>query len=142
MPITSHPGLGCIVTCDFDQGFKEPEMVKNRPVVVVSPQIAWRPGLCTVVALSLTAPATVRPYHCKLTIEPALPHPWSSEEVWVKGDMIAAVGFHRLNLIRMGRDSTGGIRRYRMNPLDPAQLKAVRACVLHSLGLFQLTKHL
>lgn len=142
MPIKHHPGLGCIVTCDFDRGFKKPEMVKLRPVVIVSPQISWRPGLCTVVGLSTTPPDPARPYHCQLTISPALPEPWSSEEVWVKGDMVVAVGFHRLNLIRIGRDDETKVRRYRMNVLTNEQLKKVRACVLHSLGLFQLTKHL
>ncbi|MBN9511345.1 MAG: type II toxin-antitoxin system PemK/MazF family toxin [Alphaproteobacteria bacterium] len=142
MAIKQHPGLGCIVTCDFDRGFKQPEMVKLRPVVVISPPISWRPGLCTVVGLSTTAPEPPRPYHCKLTISPVLPEPWNSEEVWVKGDMIAAVGFHRLDLIRIGRDDATKARRYRMNLLSKEQLRMVRACVLHSLGLFQLTKHL
>ncbi len=134
MPIKQHPGLGAIVTCDFNQGFKEPEMVKLRPVVVVSPQIAWRPGICTVVGLSTTPPNPKRPYHCKLTIAPALPHPWDSEEVWLKGDMIVAVGFHRLNLIRIGRDDATKKRQYQTNVLSKEQLKEVQSCVLHSLG--------
>jgi uncharacterized protein YifN (PemK superfamily) len=142
MSIQHHPGLGAIIICDFDQGFKEPEMVKKRPVVVISPQIAWRPGLCTVVGLSTTPPDTQRPYHCRLKISPKLPPPWDVEEVWVKGDMIVAVGFHRLNLIRLGRDDDTNCRRYRMNVLPKDQLKAVQTCVLNSIGLFHLTKHL
>lgn len=142
MSIERHPGFGCIVTCDFDRGFKEPEMIKNRPVVIISPQISWRPGLCTVVGLSTTPPNEKRPYHCKLTISPALPEPWDSEEVWVKGDMIAAVGFHRLNLIRLPQRDESKTRRYRMNPLTGAQMASVQACVLNGLGLFRLTKHL
>lgn len=142
MPIQKHPGLGCIITCDFDRGFKEPEMVKLRPVVVISPSISWRPELCTVVGLSTTPPAPSRPYHCKLNINPPLPEPWDSSEVWVKGDMVAAVGFHRLNLIRIGRDDDTKVRRYRTNLLTKQQIKEVHACVLHSIGLFQLTKYL
>lgn len=141
MSIDHHPGLGCIVTCDFDQGFKAPEMVKRRPVVVISPQTSWRPGLCTVVGLSTTAPQPQRPYHCVIELDPPLPPPWTAE-MWVKGDMVAAVGFHRLGLIRLGRDEAGKRRIYRMNVLSTEQLKKVRACVLHSIGLFQLTKHL
>jgi len=141
MAIKTAPALGTILTCDFDQGFREPEMVKRRPVVVVSPQIAWRPGLCTVVALSTTAPDPPRPYHCRLVLDPPLPQPWASD-MWVKGDMIYAIGFHRLDLIRLGRNDETKVRRYRLNPLTAAQLKDVRACVLHGLGLFQLTKHL
>ena len=142
MPIKQHPGLGCIITCDFDRGFREPEMIKLRPVIVISPQISWRPGLCTVVGLSTTAPTPKRPYHCELEIYPPLPEPWDSGKVWVKGDMVAAVGFHRLNLIRLSRDDDTKVRRYRMNLLTKQQIIAVQSCVLHSLGLFQLTKHL
>jgi len=142
MAIKAHPSIGSILTCDFDQGFKAPEMVKNRPVVVVSPQISWRPGLCTVVGLSLTPPNPTRPYHCTLSLDPPLPPPWSAQDVWVKGDMITAVGFHRLNLIRVAADDGNKVRRYRMDVLSAEQLGAVRKCVLHGLGLFQLTKYL
>lgn len=142
MPIQQQPCLGTILLCNFDLGFKKPEMVKRRPVVVISPQVAWRPGLCTVVGLSTTAPEPKRPYHCKLVIDPTLPSPWDSGEVWVKGDMIAAVGFHRLDLIRIGRENDTQRRRYRMNTLSDDQLRAVRTCVLHGIGLFHLTKHL
>lgn len=142
MAIREHPSTGTILTCDFDQGFKEPEMVKRRPVIVVSPQISWRPGLCTVVPLSTTPPEPKRPYHCKLTLHPPLPPPWDGAEVWVKGDMIVSAGFHRLDLIRLGRDENGSKRRYRMNILSREQLTEVRGCILHSLGLFSLTRHL
>ena len=142
MAITKAPSLGTVLLCDFDQGFKEPEMVKRRPVVVVSPQIAWRPGLCTVVGLSTSAPEPARPYNCQVTVDPPLPHPWDSPVMWVKGDMIAAVGFHRLDLVRLGRDGPGGRRLYRTDTLTAEQMKAVRRCVLHGLGLFALTKHL
>ncbi|MEQ9178418.1 MAG: type II toxin-antitoxin system PemK/MazF family toxin, partial [Nitratireductor sp.] len=33
--------------CDFNTGFRVPEMVKRRPVVVISPKIKARPRLCT-----------------------------------------------------------------------------------------------
>lgn len=75
MPIQEHPALGTILTCDFNAGFKEPEMVKRRPVVVISPKIAGRYGLCTVVALSLTEPDPIMPYHCQIDIRPELPYP-------------------------------------------------------------------
>jgi mRNA interferase MazF len=96
MPIKEHPLLGSILMCDFSSGFREPEMVKRRPVVVISPKIRQRPKLCTIVALSTTAPYPVMPYHCQIDIEPDLPMPLASRGLWVKGDMINAVGFHRL----------------------------------------------
>jgi mRNA interferase MazF len=142
LPIKAHPSTGTILTCNFDEGFKQPEMVKRRPVVVISPQNTWRPGLCTVVALSTTPPNPKRPYHCVLKIEPLLPPPWDSHEVWVKGDMILAVAYHRLDFIRIGRDGSGGRRLYYQRTLTVEQINQARSCVLHSLGLFKLTKHL
>lgn len=55
--------------------------------------------------------------------------------------MIAAVGFHRLNLIRLGRDEHNK-RAYHATAISEEQLTQVRKCVLHGLGMFQLTKHL
>jgi uncharacterized protein YifN (PemK superfamily) len=141
MPIREHPEPGTIVVCNFDGGFKEPEMVKPRLVVVLSPRIRARPWLSTVVALSTTHPDPVMPYHCQLDIEPKLPRPWTSTGVWVKGDMVYSVAFHRLDLVRVGKDLQGR-RIYRMDTLQPQQLKAVRACVLRGMGLSALTKHL
>ncbi len=141
MAIKEHPVPGTILICDFNQGFREPEMVKRRPVVVLSPKIGARPKLCTVVALSTTPPAPKLPYHCELEIDPPLPKPWSANPVWVKGDMINAVGFHRLDLVSMGKDVSGK-RIYRYDIVTPAQMKLIRVCILRALNLNPLTKHL
>lgn len=140
MPIKEHPLVGSILMCDFSAGFKEPEMVKRRPVVVLSPKIAARPGLCTVVSLSETPPSPPQPFHCQIDIDPALPAPLGSKGVWVKGDMIYSVGFHRLDFIRLGRDD--GKRVYRYEPLSAEIIKKIRECVLRGLGMSTLTKHL
>ena len=136
-----HPQPGTILIADFSRGFREPEMVKRRPVVVISPKISVRPRLCTVVALSTTPPVPVLPFHYELTIDPPLPHPWSGREKWVKGDMVYALGFHRLNLVRLGKDGSGK-RIYRMDTLSAEDMRHVRSCVLKALGLARLTKHL
>lgn len=115
-------------------------MVKRRPVIVVSPQISWRPGLCTVVALSTTPPNPPRPYHYNMTLEPLPPKPWNSPNVWVKADMIMTVGYHRLDLIRIGKDAQTGKRLYYTKCLTTEQLTEVRRCILHGLGMFGLTK--
>ena len=141
MPIREHPYVGTILICDFNAGFKEPEMVKRRPVVVISPKIAMRPGLCTVVALSMTAPAPKMSYHFQIDIDPPLPAPLSSTGVWVKGDMVNAVAFHRLDLIRESKDMQGR-RKYRYEPLNDEIVKKIRESVLRGLGLATLTKHL
>ncbi len=116
-------------------------MVKRRPVVVISPKIAARPGLCTIVALSTSAPNPVLAYHGQIDIRPRLPSHYDSDGVWVKGDMVAAVGFHRLDFIRTGKSSTGQ-RLYHYTPLSAENLKTIRRCVLAALGLQPLTKHL
>jgi mRNA interferase MazF len=134
MPIHDHPAIGTILICNFDGTFKEPEMVKPRCVVVLSPRIKARPKLCTVVCLSSTAPNHPQQYHCQLDIRPNLPAPWSSDGVWVKGDMVYSIGFHRLDLIRLGKDRSGK-RIYRMDTLSDDQIKQVKSCVLRGLGM-------
>jgi mRNA interferase MazF len=141
MSINDHPASGTILVCDFNGTFKQPEMVKPRCVIVLSPRIEKRAKLCTVVCLSATDPNHVMPFHCRLDIRPALPRPWDSDGVWVKGDMIYSVGFHRLNLLRIGKGQAGK-RVYRMDTLSAEQMKVVRHCVLRGLGLTSLTKHL
>jgi mRNA interferase MazF len=81
------------------------------------------------------------PYHCQIDIRPKLPAPWDSDGVWVKGDMIYAIGFHRLDLIRLGKDRQGK-RIYRMDFLTDDQMKQIKTCVLRGLGMSGLTKHL
>ncbi|MEI6730857.1 MAG: type II toxin-antitoxin system PemK/MazF family toxin, partial [Pseudomonadota bacterium] len=48
MAIKYHPNPGTVLTCDFS-GMIEPEMIKERPVVVISPRLCSRTGLCTIV---------------------------------------------------------------------------------------------
>jgi mRNA interferase MazF len=115
-------------------------MIKRRPVIVVSPKISLRPRLCTVVALSSSAPTPQMSYHCLLKIDPPLPEPWTGDN-WVKGDMVNAVGFHRLDFIRLGKDTTGK-RLYRYETLTPEQLRQVLHCLLCGVGLARLTDHL
>ena len=141
MPIKEHPDTGSVVMCDFNAGFREPEMVKRRPAVVISPKIRNRPHLCTVVALSTTPPDPAMPYHRQIDLRPRLPAGWQSDGVWVKGDMINAVGFHRLDLIRLGKDVSGR-RLYLYEPQSAENLKIIRQCVLRALGLAGLTKGL
>jgi hypothetical protein len=72
---------------------------------------------------------------------PPLPPPWNGTEVWAKCDMVFSAGFQRLDLIRLPR-VIGQPRKYRLNILPNNDLVAIRAGVLCSLGLSDLTKHL
>lgn len=145
MPITIHPKVDQILLCDFSSGFTVPEMVKpGRPVIVLSPSMAGRPKLVTVVALSTEPPEHVMPYHLSLP-KGALPQLGRFQEktTWVKGDMIYSVGFHRLDLIRLGKkDPQTGKRIYFTQRLSRERMKAVYGCVMHGLNLRHLAQHI
>ena len=121
--------------------FKIPEMCKRRPVVVISPKIVDRPGLCTIVALSTAPPDPIMQYHAQINLLPKLPGPWESDGIWIKGDMVNSVAFRRLDLIRLGK-STDGKRIYLLEPLSDDNIKIIRYCILRAIGLSVLTKHL
>lgn len=125
MAISFHPKAGMILVCDFS-GYVVPEIVKTRPVVIVSPDHLVRPGLCTVVPLSTTPPSPIRPYHYKFLNNP-LQH--ESEEVWAKCDLIASVSVHRLDRVKVARGT------YRVFHVSTDQLKRIRVCAAISLGL-------
>ncbi len=55
--------------------------------------------------------------------------------------MVNAVGYYRVNLLRLGKDNKGN-RIYQLETLPEELMLAVRRCVLHGLGLSNLTKHL
>lgn len=141
MGITSHPPQGSVVTVSFDKGFKNPEMDKTRLAIVLSPNIRARVKLVTVVPLSLTAPENVLPFHKQIDVPFRIPPEWGRANRWIKGDMVNAVGFHRVNLLRLGKDRRG-IRIYQFETLPEEMFRDVRRCVLHGLGLSTLTKHL
>jgi len=97
-----HLKTGEIVICDFT-GLHEPEMVKRRPVVVISKTSThWR-GLCTIVPLSSTEPSRVQAWHVALSRNPLrghLPsgHPFEVEDrVWAKCDMLYTLAFDRIS---------------------------------------------
>jgi mRNA interferase MazF len=143
MPIQFPVAPGTILLCDYSGGFRPPEMVKRRPVIVVSPRLQHRDNLCAVVPLSTTPPVPeLLPYVCRLDLEKPLPSPFDAATCWAKADMIATVGFARLDLFRTERDRETGRRRYYHPRLPAAELVRVRAAVLHGLGLGHLTPHL
>lgn len=140
MALQYHPDPGTIVICDF-AGFVEPEMIKRRPAVVISPRLRRREGLCTIVPLSTTPPAGAMPYHLRLDLDPPLPKPYTARTCWVKGDMFCTVSFARLRLPFKGR-GLDGKRIYETRVLDPETLRKIQACAMHALGLERLTVHL
>lgn len=140
MSIEYHPARGSIVMVDYGKGFKIPEMDKPRLAVVLSPEIRARVKLVTVVPLSLTEPETILPFHKQIDIPFELPK-WGNQPRWIKGDMVNAVGFHRVSLLRFDKDQQGK-RTYQTSVLDDDMFKVVKRCVLHGMGLSTLTKYL
>lgn len=139
VPITFYPRTGSVLICDFGTGFKKPEMVKRRPVVILSPWSTRHTQLFTVVPLSGTAPQIVRDYHVCLKQNPI---PWWEEELlWAKCNFVITVGMHRLDRVLRGRDRWNK-RQYTECAVCDEDLRAVKIAVLHGLGFSDLTPHL
>lgn len=141
MALEYHPSPGEIVLCDYGTGFVPPEMIKRRPVVILSPRLRRRAGLVAVVPLSTTPPIPPELHHCSVTLAAPLPHPFDAPTMWAKCDMVATVSMSRLDRFKDGRLPGGG-RRFRTGRVSGAQLNEIRKAVLHGLGLGALTIYL
>lgn len=126
---------GTLLLCDYARGgFIPPEMVKRRPAIVVSPRLPHRDGLCAVVPLSTTAPEHELGYVVKIVLDIPLPAPFDSPTMWVKCDMIATVGFDRLDLFRSGRDQNGK-RKYLTRKIKPDDFERILTGIRAGLGI-------
>ena len=121
------PRPGDVLICDYSTGFIAPEMVKRRPVVVVSGRERHGRKLCTVVPLSTTDPVPVEAWHHCLPV--AIPG-WNAAMCWAKCDMLATVSFDRLD---KPHSKTRHGRTYHTVRLSPTDLLAVRQGVLSYL---------
>ena len=128
MPLNFQPDPGTLWMCDFDTGFMPPEMVKYRPVVVISPQPGWMSGLCTIVPLSTTPPIPVKPFHHLMDERSLPPGKLRQNEAWAKCDMLNTVSVDRLSR------ATSRRQRLTFRVLE-ADLDAIRECVKIALGL-------
>ena len=82
-------------------------------------------------------------YHCLLpkNCMPMIGN-FQRDDSWIKGDMIYSVGFHRLELIRLGKRGPNGKRLYYENRLGRDRMKEIYGCVLYGMNLGSLAKHL
>ena len=129
------PRTGSVLLCDFSLGgFRPPEMVKRRPVVVLSPRLRHRDGLVSVVPLSTTPPDGVVPYVVPLSLKPLQPAPFNAPACWAKCDMVSCVGFGRLDFFRTHRGAARRRAFLKLN-LSADQLQRVRDGVKIALGL-------
>lgn len=132
MALSYYPSPGEILLCDYGSGFIVPEMVKRRPVVVVSPRLRKRADLVAVVPLSTTPPNPVELHHCSITLAVPLPKPFEEPQMWAKCDMVATVSFERLNKPYV---KTRQGRSYRELVLEAADMAAIETCLRAYLGL-------
>jgi mRNA interferase MazF len=130
MPLLFHPEPGSIVICDFSTGFRPPEMVKIRPVVIVSRRRRHGSGLVTVVPLSSTAPDPIEGWHYCL---PSGIYPPARSQMWAKCDMVATVALDRLDRVKV-RDHEGK-RSYQIFQVGAEQLASIRAGIKVALDL-------
>lgn len=125
MSINFNPNAGTLLICDFS-GMVEPEMVKSRPVVVVSPRLRHRTGLCTVVPLSTTVPTHIMPWHCRIILDEPLSPKWDKIEMWAKCDMLYTMRFERLDRFHA---RVGMHRKYYDKAISDEQLLEIKSCI-------------
>ena len=136
MPLTFHPKRGQILMCDFQTGFRPPEMVKCRPVVVLSDR---HRELATVVPISTTEPYPIEACHHELA-EASMPLPLRGKPHWAKCDMITTVALTRMDRVRARhRHPTTGKRMYFTQAVTSEDLEAITKAVLSVLGVQELT---
>jgi mRNA interferase MazF len=73
-----------------------------------------------------------------LEFDPPLPYPFVYSVAWAKCDMIATVGFARLDMFQTDRDQYGK-RKYLHPKVSPADLLRIRHGVLFAIGAGNLT---
>ena len=127
MPIQFYPRAGQILMCDF-RGFVAPEMVKPRPVLIVSPRLPHRSEIVAIVPVSLTAPVHNEPFVVRLSKNS---HPLEDDALpcWAKCDMRLNLSRSRLDGFKVGR------RRWETPQIAGEDLARVRHGVLHGLGM-------
>ncbi|SEH93558.1 type II toxin-antitoxin system PemK/MazF family toxin [Pseudomonas asplenii] len=127
MPLKYQPKEGSVLICDFS-GFVAPEMVKQRPVVILRKH-PHNSRLVTVVPLSTTAPEKLCAYHVELPCYLA----GDSQKSWAKCDMLYTVSIDRLDRIKT--KSRHGMRQYEIMTMNVEHFTAVKAAVLAGLNL-------
>ena len=109
--------------------------VKRRPAVVLVGLLPRRGPLHTVVPLSGTPSDHRNRYHCKITLDHPLPHPFSETVWWVKADMVSTVSMDRLDLFRTERDQYGKRKYLTDLRVSDEQFEQIKMTIRHALGL-------
>ena len=132
MALKFQPKEKTVVMCDFS-GFKEPEMVKVRPVVVLAKH-KHNGRLVTIVPLSTTEPFVAEKHHHQMSINP-LPDK-AHITCWAKCDMVYTVSIDRLDRYCIGR------REYVTPSVPDDDFIAIKTAVACALRLESAPKNL
>jgi uncharacterized protein YifN (PemK superfamily) len=111
-----------ILICDYGTTAPPPEMVKVRPVVVISPRRRFG-NIVTVMPLSSMAPVPPQPWHHLI---PVGAYPPARGPMWAKCDMVAAVSCIRLDRVKV---KSGSARTYHIFHLPAVDLDSIRRAV-------------
>ena len=128
--LTFQPKPGMLLICNFT-GFQAPEMIKVRPVVVISPRRRSGTRLCTIVPLSTTVPSPVEPFHHRMDPR-SLPSRFRVQDSWAKCDMVYTVALDRLDRVRL---RIGGRWTYCVPRVLGQDLDSIRRGVLKAFDL-------
>jgi uncharacterized protein YifN (PemK superfamily) len=111
------------------------EMVKTRPVIVVSRVLHGRHGMATVVPVSMTPPAEPRRWHV-LVPASSMPRGWSEKpgDRCAKCDMVGTVSLERLSMAGIRRRE--GKLHYTTAEVDVHTLRQIRDALAYILELF------
>lgn len=136
VPLLHPPNVGAIVLCEFPEELAVPEMIKTRPVVVISPRIPGRSQLVSIVPLSTKEPTPFLNHHCEIPIR-LMPKALQAEttHVWAKCDMLYTFSINRLDRFKAGRHRPSGKRLYEVGQLELAQIVQIRRCIAAGLGI-------
>jgi mRNA interferase MazF len=118
--------------CDFSNGFEPPEIVKVRPVVVLSKS---HHQLVSVVPISRTEPNPIEWWHHEMDPRSFPRELGHFERRWAKCDIIMTVAFWRLDRIKGGKHPATGKRIYVSHTVLPSDLAAIRKAVAGILGI-------
>lgn len=136
MALLQPPRVGAVVLCMFPEGLAAPEMIKTRPVVVISPKIPGRRNLAAIVPLSTTEPNPKLAHHCEIPIR-LMPKSLQAkaDHVWAKCDMLYTFALDRLDRFKVGRDRVTGKRLYEAGQLELEHILQIRRCIAAALGI-------
>lgn len=123
--IQFHPKKGSVLICDF-RGHEIPEIIKKRPVVVITPKLPYRNGLAMVVPLSTTPPEYDVDYVVKL--QGYYGNDINKPQQYAKCDLVCSVSFKRLDRVKIG------YRRYIMPIVSDDDLRSILQGVKRALG--------